>query len=63
MDKFNFYSRGLIKNLNFKKLFDKNELTKLQKMLFKNSQTFKTEDTLLSLKRHHQLIADMFDQN
>lgn len=31
--------------------------------MFKNSQTFKTEETLLSLKKHHQLIADMPDQN
>jgi dynein heavy chain, axonemal len=35
-DKFSYFSRGWIKKLDFKKLFDKNELTKLQKMLFKN---------------------------
>jgi hypothetical protein len=35
-DKFSYFSRGWIKKLDFKKLFDKNEQIKLQKMLFKN---------------------------
>ena len=35
-DKFSYFSRGWIKKLEFKKLFDKNEQIKLQKMLFKN---------------------------
>jgi len=52
-DKFSYFSRGWIKKLDFKKLFDKNELTKLQKMLFKNQQTFKIEDSILSLKRYY----------
>ena len=63
VDKFSYFSRGWIKKLDFKKLFDKNELTKLQKMLFKNQQTFKIEESILSLKRYYQQIEDMPDMN
>ena len=63
VDKFSYFSRGWIKKLDFKKLFDKNELTKLQKMLFKNQQTFKIEESILSLKRYYQQIHEMPDMN
>jgi len=62
-DKFSYFSRGWIKKLDFKKLFDKNELTKLQKMLFKNQQTYKIEDSILSLKRYYNQIQEMPDMN
>jgi dynein heavy chain len=63
VDKFSYFSRGWIKKLDFKKLFEKNELTKLQKMLFKSQQTFKIEESILSLKRYQQQIEDMPDMN
>jgi dynein heavy chain len=59
MEKFTFYSDGTTKKNDFKKFFDKNELTKLQKMLFKNQQTFKIEEVILILKSKYQKIKEM----
>jgi len=62
-DKFSFVSKNFIKKLHLYYLFDKNELTKIQKILIKNPQTKLFEDKILFMKRYYVLINEMPDYN
>jgi len=62
-DKFSYVSKNFIKKLHLYYLFDKNELTKIQKILIKNPQTKLFEDKILFMKRYYVLINEMPDYN